>query len=85
MLPQDIVNILNEILGENKTTVLMIWPQQCCDSDEGRKLGNRVRNMLVEKLGMEGKHVGREVICNEKCWLMESKISPASILTSSSK
>ncbi len=41
MLPQDIESLYSEILGEYKARVPMIWPQQCCDSDEGKKAGKQ--------------------------------------------
>ncbi len=39
ILPQDTEDICSEILGENKARVRMIWPQQCCDSNEGQEAG----------------------------------------------
>ncbi len=44
MLPQDIENLYSYILGENKAMVPMIWPQQCYDSDDARKLGDRTED-----------------------------------------
>ncbi len=44
-----------KIIGENKARVPMIWPQQCCDSDECKEAGKQNLEYYGTQLCRTGK------------------------------